>query len=283
MVRPLFTGYASLAEYRTGNLISGFIHLMNNAAEYRSWSLGSVHETLNGEFYRPAGICAQQAWSEAMVLLPAAKGMLGLSPDALSQKLTMAPGFPWSWKAVNASNIRIGNSLVSMKMKRSEGIYNYSFQKKGSSLLYLNFNPLLPPGTKVLKVLVNGKEVKFNQREREEAVQVEVTSLKILGNINIKIVCSGGIGVLPLINEPREGDRNTGAKIIGQDLQKNSYKVQVEGIPGKSYQFNIFSAKPIKKVHNAFFKPTGDHIYQLTTVIPEADKKYNSREMIIIF
>ena len=87
MVWPLFAGWASLAEYKTGNYVSGYSHIMNNLLMYRYWNLGSIEETLNGEIFSPAGACSQQGWSESMVLQPIIEGMLGISPDALSNQI----------------------------------------------------------------------------------------------------------------------------------------------------------------------------------------------------
>ncbi|MDX5419360.1 MAG: hypothetical protein LPK09_09085, partial [Hymenobacteraceae bacterium] len=82
MVWPLFSGFVSLAEYKTGNYVSGFTHMMNNLLLYRHYGLGSAEETLNGAVYKPAGVCYQQGWSETMVLQPVSEGMLGFAPDA---------------------------------------------------------------------------------------------------------------------------------------------------------------------------------------------------------
>jgi len=281
MVWPLFSGYASLAEYKTGSYVSGFTHMMNNLLEYRLWSLGSVEETLNGEICKPAGVCSQQGWSETMVIQPAVEGMLGLHPDALSHNITLSPCFPWNWGKVSVDYMHVGNVLVNMTMSRHAGTYNYDFEKTGPSLLTLHFCPMLPPGAQVSKVMVNGKEILFTQVETQEAVKVILSQITLTQHVKVSIRYQGGIGVLPLVNELHSGAHNTGAKITGQNWQKNKYNIQVEGIPAKTYELNVYSSKPIQNIKNGTFVKLSPELYRIIITIPCGNDPYGSQETII--
>ncbi|HEX9137172.1 MAG TPA: GH116 family glycosyl hydrolase, partial [Nitrospirota bacterium] len=116
MVWPLFSGFASLAEYKTGAYVSGFTHMMNNLLLYRNYGLGSAEETLNGSVYKPAGVCSQQGWSETMILQPVSEGMLGLMPDAPAQRIAISPRFPWDWAEVKVKHIRFGGHDLNFSM-----------------------------------------------------------------------------------------------------------------------------------------------------------------------
>jgi hypothetical protein len=52
-VWPLFTGWASVAEYRTGRTLSGYAHLMQNANLTWEQDLGAVTELLSGDYFAP--------------------------------------------------------------------------------------------------------------------------------------------------------------------------------------------------------------------------------------
>jgi glycogen debranching enzyme len=70
-VWPLFTGWASIAEYRTGRTLSAYAHLMQNADLTWAQDLGSVTELLSGAYFQPFGrSTTHQLWSSAMVLRP---------------------------------------------------------------------------------------------------------------------------------------------------------------------------------------------------------------------
>jgi hypothetical protein len=216
-------------------------------------------------------------------LEPAIEGMLGFFPDALSNHLVLSPCFPWNWEKVTINNMRIGKMLVNMRVHQTAHEYNYDFENTGSSSLSLNFNPVLPPGTQVYKVLANGKEIRFTPEQEQEAVKVILSRVSVKQHLKISIRYTGGIGVLPLVNELQPGARNDGAKITAQQWQKNKYMIQVEGIPGKMYELNVFSLKPIHLIQNAVIKNRNANIYTITTTLPEDKSKYVKHKITIDF
>lgn len=283
MVWPLFSGYASLAEYKTGHYISGFTHMMNNLLEYQSWALGSVGETMNGANYRPAGVCSQQGWSETMVIQPAIEGMLGFNPDALSSHVEISPCFPWDWNKVNITQMHVGKITINMNFQQSKGKCIYQFQKVSGTSLSLNFNPVLAPGTRVRKIWANGKEISFSESQQGQGVKIMLPQLVLKDHLQIILQYTGGIGVLPLVNEPLPQAANIGIKIVQQQWQKDTYKLVVEGVPGKTYQLKLYSGGPLKKVENASVKYQSLGRYLISGAIPKGKNKYGRQDIIIWF
>jgi hypothetical protein len=118
-VWPLFTGWASLAEYRTGRDLSGYAHLMENANLTTAQDLGAVTELLSGAFYAPLGrSTSHQMWSSAMVLVPAVRGLFGVAVDALNGTITVNPHLPAQWPAAALHNLRVGADSVDLKFER---------------------------------------------------------------------------------------------------------------------------------------------------------------------
>ncbi len=98
-VWPLFTGWASLAEYRTGRSLSGYAHLMQNADMTWAQDLGAVTELLSGQYFEPLGrSTTHQLWSSAMVITPMLRGLFGVSFDAAGNTLTLCPQLPATWE-----------------------------------------------------------------------------------------------------------------------------------------------------------------------------------------
>lgn len=118
-VWPLFTGWVSVAEYRTGHSISGYEHLMQNANLTWSEDLGSVTELLSGKFYQVLGrSTAHQLWSSAMVISPILRGMFGLEWNAASHTLIVTPHLPADWTTATVRRIPLGSGSVDLSFTR---------------------------------------------------------------------------------------------------------------------------------------------------------------------
>lgn len=274
MVWPLFSGFASLAEYKTGAYVSGFTHIMDNLLLYRNYGLGSAEETLNGSVYKPAGVCAQQGWSETMILQPVSEGMLGLEPDALANRIAISPRFPWQWQEVKVDHIRFGHHDLNFKMITGKKSTTYHFKKKPGKDCSIVFSPSLPAGTVIKKLLINGKEHSFSSKSNPESITLLLSELNLRDEIVIEIFHNGGIGALALINEPEPGDSNKGAKIINQELTDKKFTVTLEGLSGNSYQFEVLSNFPIKSISNGKMISQKGNIYTVSTQIAHSSQKY---------
>jgi len=119
-VWPLFTGWTSIAEYRTGHTLSGYAHLMQTANLTTAQDLGAVTELLSGDFFTPFGrSTSHQLWSSAMVVTPAIRGLFGLSLNAAAHTITVDPRLPAQWDHATLHNLHIGDALVDLHYQRS--------------------------------------------------------------------------------------------------------------------------------------------------------------------
>ena len=121
-VWPLFTGWVSVAEYRAGRPLAGWLHLEQNADLTWSKDLGNTTELLSGEFFEPLGrSTAHQLWSSAMVISPVIRGLFGLSWDVAEHELSVTPSLPANWDSARLTAIPFGNGQVDLSMKREDG------------------------------------------------------------------------------------------------------------------------------------------------------------------
>ena len=89
-VWPLFTGWASVAEYRYHRALPGYANLRANAELPLDGSPGRATEVLSGRYYTPlATASSHQIWSSAMIVSPILRGMMGLSVDALNSTVRL--------------------------------------------------------------------------------------------------------------------------------------------------------------------------------------------------
>jgi hypothetical protein len=119
-VWPLFTGWASLAEYRSGRALAGYTHLMQNANLTTAQDLGAVTELLSGAYFDPFGrSTSHQMWSSAMVLVPAIRGLFGVRIDAINGVVTVDPHLPAQWPGATLHNVQVGKESVDVRFERS--------------------------------------------------------------------------------------------------------------------------------------------------------------------
>jgi glycogen debranching enzyme len=121
-VRPLYTGWVSLAQFRAGRPLSAYQHLMQNVDLTWSQDLGAVTELLSGEFFQEFDrSSSHQIWSSAMVVTPALRGLFGLNWDALHHTLLLSPHLPAAWDRAQLHNVRLGNVVLDLEFLRVPG------------------------------------------------------------------------------------------------------------------------------------------------------------------
>src|SRR6185312_2828304 len=99
--------------------LSGYAHLMQTANLTTAQDLGSVTELLSGDFFTPFGrSTSHQLWSSAMVVIPAVRGMFGLSLDAAAHTITVDPRLPAQWDHVALHNLHLSDLLVDLRFER---------------------------------------------------------------------------------------------------------------------------------------------------------------------
>ena len=138
-VWPLFTGWASLAQYRADRPLAGYAALMRNAGLTWAQDPGFVTEVLSGRFFQPLGrSSSHQLWSSAMVLSPAIRGLFGIDVDALHRNLHLQPHLPASWDFAEIHNVRVGDDLYQITLKRDRNHLLATVSSTQSTVLCLN-------------------------------------------------------------------------------------------------------------------------------------------------
>ncbi len=137
-VWPLFTGWTSVAEYRTGHTLSGYAHLMQTANLTTAQDLGAVTELLSGDFFTPFGrSTSHQLWSSAMVIIPAVRGLFGVSFDAATHTLTVDPRLPAQWEHATLHNLRLGDRTVDLHYERTAEGWEVRAEEHGGGMITL--------------------------------------------------------------------------------------------------------------------------------------------------
>lgn len=273
-VWPLFTGWASLAEYSTGNSLQGYAHLMNNLVVYRNWGLGFVEEVLNGAEYRPSGVCAHQCWSETMVLQPAIEGLLGLEIRSQERRIILAPKLPPQWDSLTVERIRMADLSVDMFFKRTNGSHEFLFTRHQPGSVTIEFMPQFPAGTVIKKVTLGGKEVPFTSFRSFQSMTVMVT-FEPENTSTLIIETGGGISAVPVVSDPRPGDAAEGIRILSARLSGKQYQVETEGRTGSTGIIEIWSGGEISdQAGNARFLDRSGPVSRFAVNFEKSGLKY---------
>jgi glycogen debranching enzyme len=278
-VWPLFTGWTALAEYRYGNYLQGFMHIMNNLNIYNSWGLGFVEEVLHGAEYKPSGVCPHQCWSETMVLQPILEGMLGIEPMAAERRIRISPRIPADWNKLTVNKIRVGEYILDFRFRRDSVSCTWEFLPSDDDILYIDLQPDLPPGTRIDRLTVNGIEYPYTSFSTPRFISLHV-SLGIKGKTFVEARYTHGISALPAIQYPYPGDWAGGTRIIDAKLTGNEYQVILEGPQETTDTLKIRSMQRILPMDDIRFLSCTDHIYSFLVEFKSQEKKYVTRKLI---
>jgi hypothetical protein len=202
-VWPLFTGWTAVAEYRTGRSLSGYAHLMQTANLTNQQDLGAVTELLSGDFFVPFGrSTTHQLWSSAMVVIPAVRGMFGLTLDAASHTITVDPHLPAQWDRALLHNVHLGDSLLDLKYQRTSD--GWQVQATGAKVM--------------LKSTIRGAKA-----------STDGATLRIPGPpVEVGMDYSANAAL------PRPGERTTMLKVLSQQADPHSIGLELEGQAGST-------------------------------------------------
>lgn len=240
-VWPLFTGWVSVAEYRTGHALDGYAHLMQNADLTWTQDLGNVTELLSGEYYQSLGrSTAHQLWSSAMVISPTVRGLFGIDWNVPHNTLTVTPHLPADWQSATILNVPFGKARFDLKFTRSSSeLIVESIQAPEGMRLTSNAANAHTEGATLHIPL---PEVEFSLPDQEPNFGDTTHALKVLDQECVGRHCRltlAGVGGSQYNLDLRENAPNL--KVISEGATLGGLKlglrvVTVRFPPGKGYQ-----------------------------------------------
>jgi glycogen debranching enzyme len=201
-VWPLFTGWASVAQYRAGRPLAGYAALMHNINLTWAQDPGFVTEVLSGRFFQPLGrSSSHQLWSSAMVLTPAIRGLFGIDVDAVHRILHLDPHLPASWDTAAIRNVRVGDDLFEITLKRDRNHLLATVLSGQPTVLCLN----------------GQKEVCHDRKAASRTVSIPLPPVEV------------GLAEQPL---PEVGSPTNQPRVIGESYEAEHLSLTLEGIAG---------------------------------------------------
>jgi GH15 family glucan-1,4-alpha-glucosidase len=287
-VWPLFTGWASVGEYRYHRPQPAYANLRANALLALDGSLGHVTEVLSGDYYQPLSTSSpHQIWSAAMVVSPLLRGMLGLSTDAKAATLTFAPHLPADWNSLGIDNLRVGQNRLELNFKKTEeGIFLEASRTAGAGESTIEFRPSISLRATVQKAELNGKPLPFRVEANDEDQHIFVRFPVAEGQKFLRIIVTNDFAVTATTVLPPLGSTNSGMRILSESWSPShdQLTLDVSGAAGAPYELKIWNAAQIDHVDGAELKKRPDAPI-LIVQIPSAggSENYAQTKVVIHF
>jgi glycogen debranching enzyme len=270
-VWPLFTGWASVGEYRYHHEHAAYGNLRANALLALDGSPGHVTEVLSGDYYQPLSTSSpHQIWSAAMVVSPLLKGMLGLSTDARSATVTLAPHLPADWNAFSIHNLRAGVAALDFHYSRAPGAIELRIENTGTQNCTVEFNPAVSLRAKIRSVEMNGRAVQFHLAVNPSDQHVVTSVSAAKGTTTLRIRLTDDFGVSYHAELPQLGTPGEGLRIISEEWtpSRDQLTLSVSSIPGRQYQLEVADAAQVESVDGAEWTSGEPTSSSLRFVIP---------------
>jgi glycogen debranching enzyme len=272
-VWPLFTGWASVGEYRYHRAFSAYANLRANALLALDGSLGHVTEVLSGDYYQPLSTSSpHQIWSAAMVISPLLRGLLGLQSDAANHTLVFAPHVPADWNSFAIRNVRVGQVGLDFSFGRTAEEIALETKKTGVGDCIVDFRPAVSLRAKVLSVEMNGRAVAYHVQSSGVDQHVEIR-FSVSGGANVmRIRLRNDFGVSYTPELPPLGSASLGLRILTETWSpaRDSLALEVAGAAGGTYQLGLRNAGDIASVEGGVLKNGDDGTASVNLEMPSS-------------
>ncbi len=271
-VWPLFSGWASMGAYRYGRAHVGHQALMATALLTEEGALGYVTELLSGEFNAAFGRSSHhQVWSEAMVITPLLRGLLGIEVSNGGRRLRIAPQLPADWNRVEVKNVPAGSARHDVEIIRRVGRTEIRVNRQGVTSVVPPVDtvlaPALPLDARITAVSVNGRTVRPRVQRLGDVQFVEVdVPATAARQVVATIAYEGGSDVYAVPLTPETGARSRGLRILRSRAQGSRLDLVLEGVPGQPYELRLRSPRTVAAVEGGRIdaRDTGDPAIILT-------------------
>jgi hypothetical protein len=217
---------------------------MANALLTYTSALGYVTELLSGDFNQPFGRSSHhQVWSEAMVVTPVVRGLLGIEVSAVGKKLRFAPQLPANWDHVEARRVAVGKSRYDLTLRQVAGrmTINITHLTSEPDTLELLLMPSFPLDARIRAVQVQGRNIEFQTSRIGDRLRALVNFEMREQSVEIVFVYDEGSDVYVKPEIPAPGAESQGLRVLRSIAQADGLRLLLEGRGGRTYSLFVRS------------------------------------------
>jgi len=259
-VWPLFTGWASVGEYRYHRALPAYSNLRANALLGGDGSLGHFTEVLSGDYYQSfATSSPHQIWSAAMVVSPILRGMFGLQTDAEKHQITFAPHVPADWTSFAIRGVHVGAVSVDFEYHKTADSLVLNTKRTGSGDCWAEFSPALSLRTQVVSVETNGRPVPFKMLPNENDQHLYMRFPVYGGGNSVVIRLKNDFGLTLSNGLPPLGSASRELRVISEswNVSRNQLTLEVAGLEGHRYELGVWNPSQVSSVDGAVLTKLG--------------------------
>lgn len=232
-VWPLFTGWASVGEYRYHMAEPAYENLVANAYMAHDGAGGNTTEVLSGATYTPLSTASpHQIWSAAMVISPILRGMLGLAVEGDS--VTFAPHLPLSWDRVAVKNLHGLDITFTRSATRDE----LTVMNSRQTPIHLDFAPAYAPPVTLKRT---GWQIERTDSDWHPHIPLTINP----GKNSLVLEHSESFVYTVPWDPPRLGEPSKNLKVISERWLPDSLELHVSGLPGRRYRIELTDGREI--------------------------------------
>jgi len=270
-VWPLFTGWASVGEYRYHRPLPAYSNLRSNALLTLDGSLGHVAEVLSGKYYQTLATGSpHQIWSAAMVVNPLLSGLFGLQTDAGNCHLDFAPHVPADWSSFSINNVRLGAVALNLNYERMSERIRLEVQSTGSGHCSVEFSPGLSLRANVTGVRLDGRPLPFHV-EANSSDQHVTMNIPLTGGRNVvEIQVKNDFELSESSTLQTLGSTSHGLRVLSESWTPNrdALSLRLSGAAGESYELTAWNPGQISSVEGAVLEKTSGEKAQVRVELP---------------
>jgi hypothetical protein len=244
-----------------------------------------MHEALAGDFYHEEfESVPEQTWSSATFLASAVRGMLGLTVDAETNRISFAPHMPPDWPRISVKNIPVRVSQLGLILTQSETTTELQVRNDGA-LVKMLFTPQIPFGATLDAADLNGKPIAASLEANPQDTHAKVELDLSTGETRLTIRYSGGVSLMLPSQLPMLGDSSTGIKITGLRWDQGKLILQADVRSAYTSTFTLRTPWHVADVLGASCEVTGRNLYRLSIAATRepAARAYRHGTVIVTF
>jgi glycogen debranching enzyme len=250
-VWPLFTGWSAVAAYRYGRPHIAYQALTANARLTYPGALGYVTELLSGDFATPFGRSSHhQVWSEAMIVAPVLRGLLGLATFDGGRMLRISPALPATWDRVEARQVPAGAARYDVAFERTPGrTVLRAVRRDGApppERFRLMLVPAFPLDARLRRVTVNGAASRFDAARVGDQQRIALMVSNPPQTTEVVFTLDDGTDVEAAAVDPIPGASNEGLRVLRVRPDAASLRLVLEGRTGRTYLLRIRSPRRVQ-------------------------------------
>jgi GH15 family glucan-1,4-alpha-glucosidase len=253
-VWPLFTGWASVGEYRNHAAEPALANLRANAWLALDGAGGNTTEVLSGDSYSPLSTASpHQIWSAAMVVSPLLRGLLGLQSDAGERKIVFAPHLPADWQTAGVHGLPFLGGRVNLDIRRDASTLQLTIANAGAEAFELEFAPAYPPCAHLDSATLDGQPVAWKTDNEFEDWHPRFTVTVKPGKTTLAIRHHGMFGYAVPFTPPRLAEPSTNLKVVSEQWSDNGRKLllTVSGRALRAYRLELVNGDLLAGVEGA--------------------------------